>query len=256
MDERNNLSMSDPDLVPLLIQVIYINYRPSGAGKNDSGIKCTNLIARAAVSITDGDIVNVQIQRYQQRQVSQTSSVASSIIPKGKNMRLLDDHVHILSSRESSPSRDTIRLEYLILLFQQLTEPLRTLPKAEAVEKVVEFMNTYSINGIPPAVKSALTKAYKEQSKCRMVRAADLVTLRMVRGADQVTLPKIKKAPKKRIAAILEPADGLEQGEGDESEDENTLDESEDENTFDIEEELEYAITSYENAVSWKIPKF
>ncbi|KAE9620696.1 putative replication factor C subunit 1, P-loop containing nucleoside triphosphate hydrolase [Lupinus albus] len=283
MDERNNLSMSDPDLVPLLIQENYINYRPSGAGKDDSGITRMNLIARAAESIADGDIVNVQIRRYQQWQLSQTSSLVSCIIPasllhgqreileqgernfnrfggwlgknstRGKNMRLLDDlHSHILASRETSPGRDTIRLEYLTLLLQQLTEPLRTLPKAEAVEKVVEFMNTYSItqedfdtivelskfkghpnllDGIPPAVKSALTKAYKEQSKNRMVRAADQVTLRMVRGSDRVTLPEIKKAPKKRIAAILEPADeGIEQGEGE------TLDESEDENTSDTEE--------------------
>ncbi|KAJ1393798.1 Strictosidine synthase, conserved region [Sesbania bispinosa] len=256
MDERISLSMSDPDLVPLLIQCY----------------KRMNLIARAAESIADGDIVNVQIRRYRQWQLSQTSSVASCIIPAsllhgqreileqgernfnrfggwlgknstmGKNMRLLDDlHVHILASRESSSGRDTIRLEYLTLLLRQLTEPLRVLPKVEAVQKVVEFMNTYSISqedfdtivelskfkghpnpldGIQPAVKSALTKAYKEQSKSRMVRAADLVTL-----------PGIKKVPKKRIAAILEPADeGVEQGDGD------TLGESEEENTSDTED--------------------
>lgn len=64
-----------------------------------------------------------------------------------------------------------------------------------------------------------MTKAYKEQSKSRMVRAADLVTL-----------PGIKKAPKKRIAAILEPNDEAEQVDGD------TLDESEEENTSDTED--------------------
>ncbi|XP_057455870.1 replication factor C subunit 1 [Lotus japonicus] len=271
MDERIDLSMSDPDLVPLLIQENYINYRPSSAGEDDSGIKRMNLIARAAESIADGDIVNVQIRRYRQWQLSQTSSVASCIIPAallhgqretleqgernfnrfggwlgknstmGKNMRLLDDlHVHILASRESSSGRDTIRLEYLTLFLKQLVEPLRVLPKAEAVQKVVDFMNTYSISqedfdtiielskfkghpnpldGIQAAVKSALTKAYKEQSKSRMVRAADLVTL-----------PGIKKAPKKRIAAILEPNDEAEQVDGD------TLDESEEENTSDTED--------------------
>ncbi|CAL5211681.1 unnamed protein product [Lathyrus oleraceus] len=273
MDERINLSMSDPDLVPLLIQENYINYRPSSAGKDDNGIKRMALIARAAESIADGDIVNVQIRRYRQWQLSQTSSLASCILPasllhgsreileqgernfnrfggwlgknstRGKNMRLMDDmHVHILASRESSSGRDTIRLEYLTLLLKKLTEPLRVLPKAEAVEQVVEFMNTYSISqedfdtivelskfkghpnpldGILPAVKSALTKAYKEQSKTRMVRAADLITL-----------PGIKKAPKKRIAAILEPVDeGVEQGD-----DNNALDESEEENNSDADE--------------------
>ncbi|XP_027344979.1 replication factor C subunit 1 isoform X3 [Abrus precatorius] len=271
MDERINLSMSDPDLVPLIIQENYINYKPSLAGKDDGGIKRMNLIARAAESIADGDIVNVQIRRYRQWQLSQTSSVASCIIPAsllhgqretleqgernfnrfggwlgknstmGKNKRLLDDlHVHILASRESSSGRDTIRLEYLTLLLKQLIEPLRVLPKAEAVQKVVDFMNTYSINqedfdtivelskfkghpnpldGIQPAIKSALTKAYKEQSKSGKVRAADLVTL-----------PGVKKVPKKRIAAILEPAEGVEQGEGE------ALYESEEENTSDTEE--------------------
>ncbi|KAK7263489.1 hypothetical protein RJT34_31080 [Clitoria ternatea] len=264
MDERINLSMSDPDLVPLLIQENYINYRPSLAGKDD--VKRMNLIARAAESIAAADVVGVQIRRYRQWQLSQTSCVASSIIPSsllhgqreileqgernfnrfggwlgknstmGKNLRLLEDlHVHILASRESSSGRDTVRLEYLTLLLKQLIEPLRVLPKAEAVQQVVDFMNTYSISqedfdtivelskfkghpnpldGIQPAVKSALTKAYKEQSKSRMVRAADLVTL-----------PGVKKVPKKRIAAILEPADeGVEQGESDDSEEENTSD--------------------------------
>ncbi|CAJ1979080.1 unnamed protein product [Sphenostylis stenocarpa] len=272
MDERINLSMSDPDLVPLLIQENYINYKPSLAGKDDNGIKRMNLIARAAESIADGDIVNVQIRRYRQWQLSQTSSTATCIIPAsllhgqreileqgernfnrfggwlgknstmGKNFRLLDDlHVHILASRESSSGRDAIRMEYLTLILKHLTEPLRSLPKAEAVQQVVEFMNTYSISqedfdtivelskfkghpnpldGIQPAVKSALTKAYKEQSTSRVVRVADLITL-----------PGVKKAPKKRIAAILEPAEeGVEKGEGE------TLDESEKENTSDTEE--------------------
>nr|XP_025618708.1 replication factor C subunit 1 isoform X2 [Arachis hypogaea] len=154
---RISLSMSDPDLVPLLIQ----------------RVKRMNLIACAAELIADGDLVNVQIRRYRQWQLSQTSSVASCIIPAsllhgqreileqllgehnfnrfggwlgknsmtGKNLRLMEDlHVHMLASRESSSGRDTIRLEYLTLLLKQLTEPLRSLPKAEAVEKVVEFI--------------------------------------------------------------------------------------------------------------------
>ncbi|KAI4334153.1 hypothetical protein L6164_018878 [Bauhinia variegata] len=272
MDERVTLSMSDPDLVPLIIQENYLNYRPSSAGKDDNNVKRMNLIARAAESIADGDIMNVQIRRYQQWQLSQASSIASCIVPAsllhgqreileqgernfnrfggwlgknstmGKNLRLLEDlHVHILASRESNSGRGTLRFEYFTLLLKQLTEPLRTLPKDEAVREVVEFMNTYSItqedfysivelsqfkghpnplDGIQPAVKSALTKAYKEKSKSRMVRAADLVAL-----------PGMKKAPKKRIAAILEPADeGLEKGEG------GTLEESEEENDSDTDE--------------------
>ncbi|CAI8597878.1 unnamed protein product [Vicia faba] len=113
------------------------------------------LIARVAESIADGDIVNVQIRRYRQWQLSQTSSLASCILPasllhgpreileqgerifnrfggwlgknstRSKNMRLMDDlHVHILASHESSSGRDTIRLEYLTLLLKKLTEPI------------------------------------------------------------------------------------------------------------------------------------
>ncbi|XVF00079.1 hypothetical protein REPUB_Repub03eG0254700 [Reevesia pubescens] len=125
-----------------------------------------------------------------------------------KNYRLLEDfHVHVLASRESSSGRETLRLECLSVLLKRLTNPLRDKPKDEAVKEVVEFMNAYSISqedfdtvvelskfqghqnpleGIPPAVKAALTKAYNEGSKRRMVRAADLVTL-----------PGMKKAPKK-----------------------------------------------------------
>lgn len=50
------------------------------------------------------------------------------------------------------------------------------------------------MDGVQPAVKAALTKAYKQGSSTRHVRVADLITL-----------PGQKKAPKKRIAAILEP---------------------------------------------------
>ncbi|XP_022765613.1 replication factor C subunit 1 isoform X3 [Durio zibethinus] len=228
----------------------YINYRPSSIGKDDSGMKRMKSIARAAESIGDGDIINVQIRRYRQWQLSQTASLSSCIIPAAllhgqretleqgernfnrfggwlgknstmsKNYRLLEDfHVHVLASRESSSGRETLRLDYLTALLKRLTNPLRDKPKDEAVKEVVEFMNAYSISqedfdtvvelskfqghlnpleGIPTAVKAALTRAYNEGSKTRMVRAADLVTL-----------PGIKKAPKKRIAAILEPSDDI-----------------------------------------------
>lgn len=65
----------------LIWQENYINYRPSSVGKDDNGIKRMGLIARAAESIGDGDIFNVQIRRYRQWQLSQSSSLASCIIP-------------------------------------------------------------------------------------------------------------------------------------------------------------------------------
>ncbi|KAI3939095.1 hypothetical protein MKX01_001963 [Papaver californicum] len=270
MDERVDLCMSDADLVPLLIQENYLNYRPSAVGKDENGIKRMNMIARAAESIGSGDIVNVQIRRYQQWQLFQTSSLASSIVPAsllhgqreileqgernfnrfggwlgknstmGKNMRLLEDvHVHLLASRESISHRETLRVDYFPLIRKHLTDPLRSLPKDEAVQKVVEFMDAYSISqedydsimelsqfkkhpnpleGIQPAFKAALTKAYKQGSISRVIRSADLITL-----------PGFKKAPKKRIAAMLEPVDtgGLTEENSDmpgKSEEENASD--------------------------------
>ncbi|XP_031498446.1 replication factor C subunit 1 isoform X2 [Nymphaea colorata] len=257
MDERIDLSMSDPDLVPLLIQENYINYRPSLGSKDDSGVQRMKLIARAAESIGDGDIINVQIRRYRQWQLSQSGSLASCIIPAallhgqreileqgernfnrfggwlgknstmGKNLRLLDDvHIHFMASRASDADRGTMRLDYFPLLLKRMTDPLRTMPKDAAVQEVVEFMDAYSmsqedfdtivelskfqghpnpLDGIQPAVKSALTKAYKQGSSSRIVRVADLITL-----------PGQKKAPKKRIAAILEPVeDGVVEEKGD-----------------------------------------
>lgn len=269
MDERIDLSMSDPDLIPLIVQENYINYRPSSIGKDDNGVKRLNLIAQAAESIGDGDIVNVQIRRYRQWQLSQAGTFASCIIPAalmhghretlepgernfnrfggwlgknstmGKKLRLLEDvHVHVLSSQEANMNRETLRVDYFTLLLKQLMDPLRVMPKDEAVQKVVEFMDTYSLSqedfdtivelskfqghpnpmeGIQPAVKAALTRAYKQGSSSRVVRAADLISL-----------PGLKKAPKKRIAAMLEPAEsGLAEEHGDapaEVEEENTSD--------------------------------
>lgn len=248
MDERIDLSMSDPDLVPLIIQENYINYRPSAVGKDDSGVKRMNCLARAAESIADGDIVNVQIRRYRQWQLSQAACLASSIVPAAlmhgnretfeagernfnrfggwlgkysttnKNKRLLEDvHSHILASQQANVDREALRLDYLTLLLRQLADPLKTMPKDEAVQKVVEFMDTYSLSqedfdtlvelskfkghpnpmdGIQAAVKSALTKAYKQGSSSRVVRSADLINI-----------PGMRKPLKKRVAAILEPVD-------------------------------------------------
>ncbi|KAI4372453.1 hypothetical protein MLD38_010681 [Melastoma candidum] len=257
MDERIDLSMSDPDLVPLIIQENYLNYRPAVAAKDDDGMKRLSLIARAADSIANGDIINVQIRRYRQWQLSQSACLSSCILPAallhgqretlepgernfnrfggwlgknstmGKNLRILDDlHDHLLASRESNTERGSLRVDYFTLLLKRLTNPLRELPKDEAVAEVIDLMNAYSITqedfdtivelskfrgqpspleGIPPAVKAALTRAYNERSKSQMVRAADLVTL-----------PGARKTPKKRITAILEPpveGEGAENGE-------------------------------------------
>lgn len=284
IDQRIELSMSDPDLVPLLVQENYINYKPSSAGKDDNDLKRMSLIAHAADSIANSDLINVQIRRYQQWQLSPAGCLSSCIIPAsllhgqrqtleqgernfnrfggwlgknstmGKNYRILEDlHVHILASRESYLGRANLRLDYFSLLAKQLTGPLKVLPKDEAVENVVAFMDSYSISqedfdniveiskfkghpnlldGVQPAVKAALTKAYNKGSKSRVIRTADLINL-----------PGIKKAPKKRVAAMLEPLDEGVAEENDETlaEDEENSSDTED---IDVEKKLQSDLQS------------
>lgn len=75
------------------------------------------------------------------------------------------------------------------------------------------------LDGIQPVVKAALTRAYNKGSKSRVIRTADLISL-----------PGIKKAPKKRVAAMLEPLDeGLAEENGEAiAEDEENSSETED----------------------------
>lgn len=276
MDERMELCMSDPDLVPLLIQENYLNYKPSAASRDGDGSLRMDLISRTAESIADGDIINVQIRRYRQWQHSQMGAFASSIIPAafmhgsrevlvqgernfnrfggwlgknstlGKNTRLLEDvHVHFLASGTCELTREALRLDYLPLLVLRLTKPLQELPKEEAVQTVVEFMNEYSLNqedfdtivelskfqghpgaldGIQPAIKAALTKAYKQNEQSHRVRSADLLPA--------ILLPGQKKTPKsKRVASLLSTVDEypLENKEDEAAEDEE---DSSDEDDF------------------------
>jgi replication factor C subunit 1 len=196
------------------LQENYLNYRPSAAGRDDNGVERMDLATRAATSIADGDVVNVQIRRFRQWQHAQMGAFMSSIIPAalmrgqretfvpgernfnrfggwlgknstyGKKMRLLEDvHVHLLASHACEPTREAIRLDYVPLLSLRMTHPLHNLPKEEAVNKVVDTMDNYSLtqedfdtiidlskfqgpsllDGVPSAVKAALTKAYKQR---------------------------------------------------------------------------------------------
>jgi hypothetical protein len=63
------------------LQENYLNYRPSAAGRDDNGVERMDLATRAATSIADGDVVNVQIRRFRQWQHAQMGAFMSSIIP-------------------------------------------------------------------------------------------------------------------------------------------------------------------------------
>lgn len=91
------------------------------------------------------------------------------------------------------------------------------------------------MDGIQPAVKSALTKAYKKGSDSRVVRSADLIAL-----------PGLKKAPKKRIAAILEP---VENGVAEENEEALVENEEENSDAEDAGKKLLFPSTTYTGLV-------
>ncbi|KAL6506508.1 replication factor C subunit 1 [Orobanche gracilis] len=208
---------------------------PSSAGKDDDGMKRMSLLARAA----DAALLHGQRETFEQgeRNFNRFGGWLGKNSTMGKNYRFLEDlHVHLLASRESVSGRSTLRLDYLTILVKRLTHPLRMLPKDEAAEKVVEFMDLYSISmddfdtivemskfkghpnpldGIQPTVKAALTRAYNKGSSSRVVRAADLITL-----------PGLKKAPKKRVAAMLEPIDDTLAGENGEENPSDTEDQA------------------------------
>ncbi|RVW12665.1 Replication factor C subunit 1 [Vitis vinifera] len=103
----------------------------------------------------------------------------------------------------------TLRIDYLTLILKRLTDPLRMLPKDDAVQKVVEFMDLYSISQEDFDTIVELSK-FQGHPKSAGGHTASC------------------QAPKKRIAAILEPVDDeLARENGDalaESEEENSSD--------------------------------
>ncbi|KAI3984985.1 hypothetical protein MKX01_004753 [Papaver californicum] len=213
MDERVDLCMSDADLVPLLIQENYLNYRPSAVDTN-SGSSFKLL----ASSVVPAALLHGQREILEQgeRNFNRFGGWLGKNSTMGKNMRLLEDvHVHLLASRESISHRETLRVDYFPLIRKHLLDPLRSLLKDEAedYDSIMELSqfkkHPNPVEGIQPAVKAALPKSYKQGSSSRF-----------------------KKAPKKRIAAMLEPVDsgGLTEENGD------MLGESEEENASDTED--------------------
>ncbi|CAI7780622.1 unnamed protein product [Closterium sp. NIES-53] len=173
LDILVDAAMSDIDLMPLFIQENYLNHVP---GNDPSSHLLLSRLSQAADAISSGDLVNVQVRRYQQWQHLQFAAVMSCITPGlmvsgrrvtllegernfnrfpgwlgknssvGKNYRLLDDlHQHLLSSHLlPNPSRQVVRLDYLEPLVSSLTQPLHKHAQ-DGVETVVEEMMEYGL---------------------------------------------------------------------------------------------------------------
>uniref|UniRef100_A0ACD5UBJ4 Uncharacterized protein n=1 Tax=Avena sativa TaxID=4498 RepID=A0ACD5UBJ4_AVESA len=185
----------------------------------------------ASIKISKIPIVCICNDRYSQKLKSLLNYCLLLNFRKPTKQQVISCHICI----KITYGKEALRLDYLTLLLRQLTGPLKTIPKDEAVQQVVEFMDTYCLSqedfdtlvelskfkghpnpmdGIQPAVKSALTKAYKQGSSSRVIRSAD-----------QINIPGMRKTLKKRVAAILEPLDeslpeenGVASTEGDEDE--------------------------------------
>eukprot|EP00897_Mesotaenium_endlicherianum_P009643 jgi/Mesen1/8707/ME000052S08136 len=276
LDERIDAAMSDIDLIPLMLQENYLNYRPIGVDPESA--EGLERMSRAADSISDGDRVNVQVRRYQQWQHLPFSTFMSCLLPgicvhgsrtvlapgemnfnrfpgwlgknstTGKNRRLLDElHSHILASRVCEPTRLGVRLDYLPLLKDSITGPLKTMSKEEGVGAVLQLLEEYSITledydtilelsrlkgmpdttkDIPAAVKSQLTREFKKRS--HKVKSADLLPA--------FTAPGQKKGPATRRRGR---AKGLEIVPGDAGMDADVPVAVEDDGAAELEEEGE-----------------
>ena len=160
LEARLDAALSDIDLLPLMIAENYLNHRPTTPPNDPEGVLWMEAAARAADSISEGDRVNVAVRRYQRWQHLPFAAFMGCVLPGAlmhgarstlaagemnftrfpgwlgknsthtKNRRRLEEvHAHMLASRLCSPSRQALRLDYLLALGRRLTDPLRTAPK-------------------------------------------------------------------------------------------------------------------------------
>eukprot|EP00899_Mesostigma_viride_P017099 jgi/Mesvir1/25390/Mv01429-RA.1 len=174
LNDRIDLVFHDMDLVPMLVQENYLNYRPFGA---QTPLDRLDSIARAAHCISDGDLVNRQIRSGQRWSLAPFAAVVSSVevgsivrgareplLPgernfnrfsgwlgknstQGKNERLLSDiETHLTVSTHVTANRTSLRLDYLDVFRVALTRPLRDAEdRDEGVRALVGTLEEYSI---------------------------------------------------------------------------------------------------------------
>ncbi|GLJ26462.1 hypothetical protein SUGI_0510840 [Cryptomeria japonica] len=74
-----------------------------------------------------------------------STGVLSPMITAIKKLKDLEGvHIHVFASRISEPTKEALRMDYLLASMLKLTKSLRTLPKEEGVHTVVKFMDEYS----------------------------------------------------------------------------------------------------------------
>ncbi|GLC37764.1 hypothetical protein PLESTB_001474400 [Pleodorina starrii] len=175
MGDRMELVFADMDLVPLLVQENYLNHRPTIAPDLPSRLRA---IAKAADSISFGDVTNNTLRRSQNWGLMPFAGVMSCLLPAAymrgpreifglyptemnfprftawlgnyssgnKQRRLLGElSTTMAASGRVSSSRSAVRLEYASALRHLLVRPLVREQEA-ALPAVVELMHGYCID--------------------------------------------------------------------------------------------------------------
>lgn len=165
LNDQIGLYFNDHDFAPLMVQENYLNTRPTKAQSTKGGH--LELVARAAASISDADLIDRQIHGPQQQwslmplhgtlscvrpsyYVSGTaqgrfnfSAYLGNNSKAGKYWRILQEiQSHVRSSTWCN--RMEFRLEYLSLFVEEFLKPLEK-RGADGIQEVMELMDAYFI---------------------------------------------------------------------------------------------------------------
>eukprot|EP00271_Cylindrocystis_brebissonii_P022485 TRINITY_DN8672_c0_g1_i1.p1 TRINITY_DN8672_c0_g1~~TRINITY_DN8672_c0_g1_i1.p1 ORF type:complete len:642 (-),score=151.06 TRINITY_DN8672_c0_g1_i1:634-2475(-) len=170
LGDQIDLVFQDADLVPLLVQENYLNFRPPDVWTEEQRM---DRILRAADAIAEGDVTTTRVRRSQRWDLMPFACVEAAVAPAcfvrggrevlspgernfnrftawlGKNStqskctrQLADIHTHTLVSGICSVPRSAIRLDYFSTFARCLTSPLKEKEK-EGVDAVIAFMEDY-----------------------------------------------------------------------------------------------------------------
>lgn len=196
----------DYSMMPLMIQENYIKMKPmfcqeSGLGGKKLVANHLDFLAKAADSISRGNLVETLAQRENNWSLMPVHAVISTVTPcfwthghasgmynfsgwLGQNskqtkttrmLREVQNHMRIKTSGDKSQ----IRLNYLPILAPLLTKPM--IEDESGIEKVIDVMDAYYLtrddwdsilelgyqslsSGIPTKTKSAFTRTYNKMS--------------------------------------------------------------------------------------------
>ncbi|PWN45963.1 DNA replication factor C, large subunit [Ceraceosorus guamensis] len=177
LTQKSEVYFSDHSIMPLMVQTNYINQAPTVASRitnhSEKEWKTMELMTKAAISISDGEVIDAMIHSPQQHwSLMPHHAIASVIRPmsfvygqsaaknkmygpsfptwlgiNSKAQRLSRVAVEIQTKMRlaASGSRFEVREQYLPYFVPRLTQPL--VKKGQGgIEEVIEFMDDYYLN--------------------------------------------------------------------------------------------------------------